>query len=112
MSIRRLPPTIFQVVACALAVVVFARLKPGRWNGVAISIGNASYGIYLIHMTIMDTLFTLARAHALQPSLLVSFVVMASISLLTGWAFGLIEFSAYRAVTAKPMKIASERQAG
>lgn len=99
-TMRRLPPTIFQAASCALFVLVFARIKPKNSYKLAVSIGNASYGIYLIHMTMMDMLFTLANMYEFKPSVSTAFIIFTAVSIPCGWLFGTSEFSAYRLITA------------
>jgi peptidoglycan/LPS O-acetylase OafA/YrhL len=99
----RLLPTLFQVPACALCIIAFTRLRPGGWIGaVALSIGNASYGIYLVHLIVLDVMHTVAGRYALKPPILITFVAMLAISLAVGWIFGLADFAAYRRMKSAP----------
>jgi peptidoglycan/LPS O-acetylase OafA/YrhL len=96
---RRLPPTIPQVAGCTLALVAFARWRP-KGLGFGVVIGNASYGIYLVHMFVMDGIFRYAAPSLVGMPTFAVFAIMVSVSFSFGLAFGLIEFSAYRAMTA------------
>lgn len=100
---NRLVPTMYQAPACILFVLAFARLRPRTAVGATlVSIGNASYGIYLIHMIVMDVLVAQIWLYELKPPIWAAFAGLTVTALSAGWAFGLAEFSAYRWMTAKP----------
>jgi peptidoglycan/LPS O-acetylase OafA/YrhL len=97
---ERLAPTLVQAPACVLMVLAFARLTPGSRSPL-VSVGNASYGIYLVHLIVIETVFMLTRPHPLPVSPWLACIALTVVGLAFGWIFGLAEFSIYQATVSR-----------
>jgi exopolysaccharide production protein ExoZ len=97
---ERLAPTLVQAPACVLMVLAFARLTPGSRSPL-VSIGNASYGIYLVHLIVIETVFMLTRPHPLPVSPWLACIALTAVGLAFGWIFGLAEFSIYQVIVSR-----------
>jgi peptidoglycan/LPS O-acetylase OafA/YrhL len=58
------------------------------------TLGDWSYGLYLVHLSVISGLLALGMAAALPP--IVSFVLLVLVALFVGSAFGAIELTLYR----------------
>jgi peptidoglycan/LPS O-acetylase OafA/YrhL len=103
-TMRRLPPMLFCTGACTLALIAFARVTVGVGGGsrLLLSLGNASYGVYLVHLMIIDQLVISLKPYPFSSELSLwgAFALLVAIALPIGWSFGLAEFSFYRWATA------------
>jgi exopolysaccharide production protein ExoZ len=90
----------------ALTLIAFSRLTPKA--RLLISIGDASYGIYLIHYIVLSTLLFVGRLRGVMVvSLPVAFAGLALTATALSWAYGALEHSFYRRLTAKRPKQAA-----
>ncbi len=92
-------PHLAFVTSSALTLIAFSQVT---WKSrVLVSLGDASYGIYLVHYFVLTALFRLAARAGLVASLPVAFAGFVVLGLAISWAYGALEFSLYRKVTAK-----------
>lgn len=94
-----LPPiphvSTFFVLAIALSAILLAVTKVDRWPRVALRLGDASYGLFLLHYAPMVAAVPLLSGHGLSAWAL--WTIMVVIGLVVGVPFGLVDFAFHRA---------------
>src|SRR5262249_15758177 len=76
-----------------LALLAFSRLQ--RVPAPILSIGNASYGIYLVHFIVIDVVYLQLRNAGAVTGFWPSLPIIAGFALLAAWAYGVAEFAVY-----------------
>lgn len=94
-----LPPTphvtTFLVLALGLAAILLTFAKVGHWPRFTLMLGNASYGLFLLHYAPMVVAAALLAGQGYSPGAL--WPLMVLIGLAVGLPFGLAEFAFHRA---------------
>ena len=93
-----LPPTphatTLLVLALGLSAILLAVTKIDRWPRIALALGNASYGVFLLHYAPMVVAAAMLTGYGYSAGAL--WPLMVLIGLVVGIPFGLAEFAFHR----------------
>jgi peptidoglycan/LPS O-acetylase OafA/YrhL len=91
---KRLPVLWLYIISLCLALLAFSRLR--RIPALILNIGNASYGIYLVHFMVIDMVYLQLRKAGTITGFWSSLPIIAGVALMVAWAYGAAEFAAYK----------------
>src|SRR5947199_10853657 len=81
------------LASMCFALLAFSRLQ--RIPAPIMSMGNASYGIYLVHFIVIDVVYLQLRNAGAITRFWPSLLIIAGFALMVAWAYGAAEFAAY-----------------
>src|SRR5205823_9054831 len=85
-----------QSAACAAVVWLVAGGPDWRPDGLAVRLGDASYGLYLIHFPVLGLFLALNHVYQWFPVCNALVLFAAAVAVVAGVAYGTLEWSAYR----------------
>ena len=91
---KRLPVLWLYLASMCFALLAFSRFQ--RVPAPIVRVGNASYGIYLVHFILIDLLCRQLRGAGVALGFWPSLPIIAGFALMLAFAYGATEFAAYK----------------